>query len=163
MCFPDIPRPDSCGKTINGGVGFFDEFIHILEGEHGKHWSENLFLRDAHGSIHRIEDGWFYEAAAVPDASAFQNGVCSFFLADPHILENAFHLSFRDERSQARFRIERIAGCEFARPVEKFVHYRAMNAFLDEQAGTGVADFAFAVKDAVECAFHGSVDVRVGK
>ena len=85
-------------------------------GQNGKHGSENFFLRDGHLGLHIGEDGRlhviaFVERGRAPSAHHHSRAL---LLAFGDVAFHAFALRRRDQRTQARGRIQRIAHLQRA-------------------------------------------------
>ena len=79
------------------------------------------------------------------------------------VARDVLALLLRDERAEARLRVERVARRHLLRALDDLLHERVVDRLLDEQAGARRAELALAVEDGVDRALRGGVEVGVGE
>ena len=105
------------------------------------------------------------EALAAVDrhAIAARDQLRAVFLSGLDEAEHRLHLLLADDCSQPRLRIERIRRPHLRSTRHKLLGEFVFQLALEKQSRPGVADFAFAVEDAINRALHSAIDIGVGK
>src|SRR5262249_39085632 len=142
----DVARPDRGGEAVDGAVADGDGFALVPEGQRGEDRSEDLLSGDRHLGRDRIEDRGLEEGALPLDGGAASAGDELRALRPPalDVSLDVLALRFRDERSEAGLRVQRIRRDELLRALDDLLHQLVVRGLLDEETGACRAELPLA-------------------
>ena len=154
MC---IPRPNAGTQPVGGIVRDGDGLFRVLEGGHGQHWSEDLFLEDAHlvvalehGGLDVIPRG---EVALQLRRSTTREHLGTFLLADIDVAEDLLVLVIAGLCAKHGSTIQRTAELHGFHARDHTLHELVVDALVYQQTRRAGADLTL-----VQAEHHRSFD-----
>src|ERR1051326_2653395 len=161
-----VTGPDRRRQAVRIVVRLLDDLINIIEGQHGKNRTKDLFARDLHVVLHVTENRGLDEESLVSidgDAMTAGHQLRPVLLSGIDEVQHGLHLFLADDCAEARLWIERIRGTHLGSAGDQLLSELVFQLGFQKQAGAGIADLAFTVKNSVDGAFDCVVHFSVSE
>src|SRR5437867_2044308 len=142
--------PDTCAEAVRRVVPLLDRLLGRAEGEHRKHRSEDLLLRDAVALRDVREDRRREPVALLRQPARRLIDLGALLLAGIDELANLFELLLRVDRSDVGVLVQWVADAKRREAALQLLDDRLVDRLLHEETRAGAADVTLVEVDAVD-------------